>query len=179
VRRHEPTQKYTARSLAEGRSKAEIMRRLKRYIARELPGPVPNTAPRQRGKGSFPDRLTSVGASTRSSKAQFKTLKYGPAFPGRFGSLADARAFCQTFCTTTTIHRHKALGPPTPAPVHYGTAADVRAHRQVVLDAAHAATPNDSANHRRHHGCPSRRGSTRQPRHRRYRPRNQPMSHRP
>jgi hypothetical protein len=33
---------------------------------RDLPGPVPNTAPRQRGKGFFPDRLTSIGASTRT-----------------------------------------------------------------------------------------------------------------
>ena len=76
------------------------------------------------------------------SEAQFKTLKYCPAFPGRFGSLADARAFCQTFFNHYNhIHRHKALGLHTPASVHYGTAADVRAHRQVVLDAAHARNP--------------------------------------
>ena len=27
-------------------------------------------------------------------EAQFKTLKYAPIFPDRFGSLADAGAFC-------------------------------------------------------------------------------------
>jgi putative transposase len=76
------------------------------------------------------------------SEAQFKTLKYCPACPGRFGSLADARAFCQTFFNHYNhIHRHKALGLHTPASVHYGTAADVRAHRQVVLDTAHARNP--------------------------------------
>lgn len=76
------------------------------------------------------------------SEAQFKTLKYCPAFPGRFGSLADARAFCQTFFNHYNhIHRHKALGLHTPASVHYGTAADIRAHRQVVLDAARARNP--------------------------------------
>jgi putative transposase len=76
------------------------------------------------------------------SEAQFKTLKYCPAFPCRFGSLADARAFCQTFFNHYNhIHRHKALGLHTPASVHYGTAADVRAHRQVVLDTAHARNP--------------------------------------
>src|SRR3989441_6926109 len=31
------------------------------------------------------------------SESQFKTLKYRPDFPDRFGSLEDARAFGQTF----------------------------------------------------------------------------------
>jgi putative transposase len=76
------------------------------------------------------------------SEAQFKTLKYCPAFPGRFGSLADARAFCHTFFNHYNhIHRHKALGLHTPASVHYGTAAGIRAHRAVVLDAAYARNP--------------------------------------
>jgi putative transposase len=76
------------------------------------------------------------------SEAQFKTLKYCPAFPGRFGSLADARAFCQTFFNHYNhIHRHKALGLHTPASVHYGTATAIRANRAVVLQAAHARNP--------------------------------------
>ena len=76
------------------------------------------------------------------SEAQFKTLKYCPAFPGRFGSLADARAFCQTFFNHYNhVHRHKALGLHTPASVHYGTAAGIRANRAVVLNAAHARYP--------------------------------------
>jgi putative transposase len=76
------------------------------------------------------------------SEAQFKTLKYCPAFPGRFGSLADARAFCHTFFNHYNhVHRHKALGLHTPASVHYGTAAGIRANRAVVLDAAHARNP--------------------------------------
>jgi hypothetical protein len=37
--------------------------------------------------------------TTRSLKAQFKTLKYRPAFPDRFGSIEDARAFCREFFT--------------------------------------------------------------------------------
>ncbi|GAA4978782.1 IS110 family transposase [Actinopolymorpha pittospori] len=36
LRWHDPSQKYMARRLAEGKSKAEIMRCLKRYIAREI-----------------------------------------------------------------------------------------------------------------------------------------------
>jgi putative transposase len=76
------------------------------------------------------------------SEAQFKTLKYCPAFPGRFGSLADARAFCHTFFNHYNhVHRHKTLGLHTPASVHYGTAAEIRANRAIVLDAAHARNP--------------------------------------
>jgi putative transposase len=76
------------------------------------------------------------------SEAQFKTLKYCPAFPGRFGSLADARAFCQTFFSHYNhVHRHKAIGLHTPASVHYGTAPAIRAGRAVVLDAAYQRHP--------------------------------------
>jgi transposase InsO family protein len=31
------------------------------------------------------------------SEAQFKTMKYRPQFPDRFGSIEDARAFCRPF----------------------------------------------------------------------------------
>ena len=43
------------------------------------------------------------------SEAQFKTLKYVPDFPGRFGSLADARAFCDRFFPAYN-HEHRSLG---------------------------------------------------------------------
>jgi putative transposase len=36
------------------------------------------------------------------SEAQFKTLKYRPAFPQRFGSIQDARAYCHDFSPGTT-----------------------------------------------------------------------------
>jgi putative transposase len=76
------------------------------------------------------------------SEAQFKTLKYCPAFPERFGCIQDARAFCETFFTHYNHeHRHSGIGYHTPASVHYGTATDVRAQRQVALDAAYAANP--------------------------------------
>jgi putative transposase len=77
------------------------------------------------------------------SEAQFKTLKYCPAFPGRFGSLADARAFCETFFAYYNHqHRHGGIGLHTPASVHFGTAPQVRAQRAVTLDAAYAAHPD-------------------------------------
>jgi putative transposase len=76
------------------------------------------------------------------SEAQFKTLKYCPAFPERFGSLEDGRAFCQAFFHWyNTEHRHSGLGFLTPAVVHHGRAAAVRAHRAHVLTAAYAAHP--------------------------------------
>ena len=76
------------------------------------------------------------------SEAQFKTLKYCPAFPDRFGSLEDARAFGQVFFPWyNDAHHHSALGYLTPAMVHYGIADGVRAQRTIVLAAAYAAHP--------------------------------------
>ena len=64
------------------------------------------------------------------SEAQFKTLKYCPAFPGRFGSIEDARAFCAAFFDHYNhVHRHAGIGLHTPASVHYGTASEIRAQR--------------------------------------------------
>jgi putative transposase len=76
------------------------------------------------------------------SEAQFKTLKYCPQFPERFGSLEDGRAFGQAFFAWyNTAHHHSGLGFLTPAVVHYGVAAAVREQRQHVLTAAYAAHP--------------------------------------
>ena len=76
------------------------------------------------------------------SEAQFKTLKYSPAFPERFGSLEDGRAFGHGFFHWYNHeHHHSGLGFLTPAVVHYGLAADVREHRTQVLAAAYAAHP--------------------------------------
>jgi putative transposase len=77
------------------------------------------------------------------SEAGFKTLKYCPAFPGSFGSIEDARAFCETFFAYYNHeHRHSGIGLHTPASVHYGTATEIRAQRAVTLDAAYAANPD-------------------------------------
>ena len=77
------------------------------------------------------------------SEAAFKTLKYCPAFPDRFGSIADARAFCdQFFAYYNHQHRHSGIGLHTPASVHHGTAAEIRALRAEVLAAAHTRYPH-------------------------------------
>jgi len=77
------------------------------------------------------------------SEAGFKTLKYCPAFPGSFGSIHDARSFCETFFAYYNHeHRHSGIGLHTPSSVHYGTATEIRAQRAVTLDAAYAANPD-------------------------------------
>ena len=76
-------------------------------------------------------------------EAHFKTLKYCPAWPGHFDTLAEARAWAsQFFDYYNHVHRHRALGLHTPASVHYGTAVEVRAQRSATLDAAYAANPS-------------------------------------
>lgn len=76
------------------------------------------------------------------SEAQFKTLKYRPDFPDRFGSIEHARAHGADFFTWyNTEHRHSGLGLHTPFDVHFGLAEAKRAQRAGVLAAAYAATP--------------------------------------
>jgi putative transposase len=76
------------------------------------------------------------------SEAQFKTLKYRPEFPDRFGAIMEARGFCQTFFPWyNTEHHHAGLGLLTPADIHFGRAATRVAARAVVLAAAHAVHP--------------------------------------
>jgi putative transposase len=76
------------------------------------------------------------------SESQFRTLKYRPEFPGRFGSFEDARAFCgRFFGWYNDEHRHSGIGFHTPADVHYGRAELVRAQRARVLADAYAEHP--------------------------------------
>jgi putative transposase len=76
------------------------------------------------------------------SEAQFKTLKYCPAFPTRFGSIHDARAFCEAFFDHYNhVHRHSGIGLHTPASVHYGTATEIREQRAATLTAAYETNP--------------------------------------
>ncbi|MFA5061697.1 MAG: IS3 family transposase [Patescibacteria group bacterium] len=71
------------------------------------------------------------------SESQFKTLKYRPEFPDRFGCVEDARAFCGPFFAWyNTEHHHTGLGLLTPEMVHYGRGPHVLAQRQLVLSAA-------------------------------------------
>jgi putative transposase len=76
------------------------------------------------------------------SESQFRTMKYRPEFPDRFGCIQDGRAFCQTFFPWyNDQHRHSGIHMMTPSMVHHGLAATVRDNRQLTLDAAYAAHP--------------------------------------
>lgn len=83
------------------------------------------------------------------SESQFKTMKYRPEFPARFGSIQDARAFCRHFFTWyNNDHHHGGIGLLTPAQVHAGRADEVRQQRQAVLDQAYADHPGRFVHHR-------------------------------
>lgn len=76
------------------------------------------------------------------SEAQFKTLKYRPDYPDRFGSLVDARSWSRRFFTWyNEQHHHSGLGLLTPADVHAGRGETVRQQRQAVLQQAFQAHP--------------------------------------
>jgi putative transposase len=76
------------------------------------------------------------------SEAQFKTLKYRPAFPDRFGSLQHARAYCgEFFDWYNNAHHHSGLAMLTPHDVHHGQAEARLARRAEVLATAYAAHP--------------------------------------
>ena len=76
------------------------------------------------------------------SEAHFKTMKYRPEFPRRFGSIEDARAFCvEFFGWYNTRHRHSGIGMMTPEAVHYAWAQELHVFRAEVLGGAYTAHP--------------------------------------
>lgn len=76
------------------------------------------------------------------SEAQFKTLKYRPEFPERFGSIEDSRSLCRTFFPWyNTEHHHSGLANFTPEDVHYNQVEKKRLKREQVLSRAYAAHP--------------------------------------
>ena len=81
------------------------------------------------------------------SEAQFKTLKYRPGFPERFGSIQDAKSFCRTFFHWyNNAHYHSGLNWLTPAMVHSGQTGPVLARRQHALDRARRQHPERFVN---------------------------------
>jgi len=76
------------------------------------------------------------------SEAQFRTLKYRPGFPNRFGSIEHSRDFCRDFFPWYNHeHRHSGIGLMTPATVHYQQASLLHAERARVLASAYAERP--------------------------------------
>jgi putative transposase len=76
------------------------------------------------------------------SESQFRTMKYRPEFPDRFGCIQDSRAFSQGFFRWyNQEHRHSGLALLTPAMVHYNQTGPILLQRQHVLDAAYQLHP--------------------------------------
>jgi putative transposase len=76
------------------------------------------------------------------SESQFKTMKYRPQFPDRFGGIEEARAFCRIFFPWyNNEHRHSGIGLLTPAAVHCGRAMQITTQRGSVLKGAFDAHP--------------------------------------
>jgi putative transposase len=76
------------------------------------------------------------------SEAHFKTLKYCPAFPDRFGSYPDGLGFCHAFFRYYNHeHRHSGIGLMTPYAVHHGLAPQITSARQGTLLEAYARHP--------------------------------------
>ena len=123
----------------------------------ERNGAIPHTVHADRGTSMTSKPVSALLADlgvTRShsrprvsndnpfSEAQFKTLKYRPSFPERFGAIQDARAHCHVFFPWyNTEHHHSGLGLLTPADVHHGRVEQRRAARAAVLITAYAAHP--------------------------------------
>jgi len=81
------------------------------------------------------------------SESCFKTLKYQPQFPQRFGSIQDAKTFCRAFFDWyNQDHHHLGIGLMTPDQVHYGQADEIHTARQKTLDHAFRANPNRFVN---------------------------------
>jgi len=86
------------------------------------------------------------------SESQFKTLKYRPEFPARFGSYDDALSFCREFFAWyNDEHYHSGIGLLTPSTLHYGHADQALAKRHETMQAAYEKTPERFVR-----GCPKR-----------------------
>ena len=76
------------------------------------------------------------------SEAQFKTLKYRPEFPKRFGCILDARGISRDlFDWYNNHHKHSGIAYLTPADVHYGRAEEILKIRQETLEIAFLKNP--------------------------------------
>lgn len=76
------------------------------------------------------------------SESAFKTLKYRPEFPERFGSIQEAREICaKLFQWVNLVHRHSGIAMLTPAMVHFGQAEQIVNNRDKVLRKAYEQHP--------------------------------------
>ena len=144
--------------VARGESAALAMRLIEETVAKQgiEPGQLTIHADRGTSMTSKPVAflLADLGVTKTHSRphvsddnpyseSQFKTLKYMPEFPDRFGSIEDSRLFLQSFFRWyNTEHHHTGIGLLTPEVVHLGRGEEVIAKRREVLRAAYQARPD-------------------------------------
>ena len=76
------------------------------------------------------------------SESQFKTMKYRPEFPKRFGCYEDALSFCREFIGWyNEEHYHSGIGMLTPSSLHYGQGEKIITSRKETLQVAWQKTP--------------------------------------
>jgi putative transposase len=76
------------------------------------------------------------------SESNFKTLKYQPTYPDRFGCIEDAKAYCRYFFDWyNNNHYHTGIAMMTPEMIHSGQGEKLNQARQLVLNRAHAEHP--------------------------------------
>ena len=76
------------------------------------------------------------------SESQFKTLKYSPGFPNRFGCITDALSHCRVFFKWyNRQHRHSGIQYLTPYQVHYGKAEQLFQQRHHAMMDAYNTHP--------------------------------------
>lgn len=81
------------------------------------------------------------------SEAQFKTMKYRPEYPDRFGSFEDGKSFCRSFFRWyNREHYHTGIALLTPEMMHFGRAQEVIKERATVLERAYQAHPERFVN---------------------------------
>lgn len=84
----------------------------------------------------------SVSDDNPYSESHFKTLKYRPGFPERFGCIEDARVHIAAFVAWyNQEHYHSGINLLTPHDLHYGLAQARLDARDAVLQAAHWRHP--------------------------------------
>jgi putative transposase len=88
--------------------------------------------------------LIRPGVSNDNAQIEslFRTVKYGPTWPGAFADIEHANTWFSQFTDVyNTQHHHTGLAGFTPAQVHDGTWHLVAQRRQATLDVAYDAHP--------------------------------------
>jgi putative transposase len=140
------------------RESGDIARAFMNNCIRANGGIAPGTIHSDRGTAmtshSVADLLSTLGITKSHSRpkisndnpyseAQFKTLKYCPAFPEEFGSIQDARVFCHRFFEYYNHeHYHSGIGLHTPFTVHIGTAQAIQDKRAATIERFRAGNPH-------------------------------------